>query len=42
MRSGHCRDGIQVGEWTTYDKKRAVYKVTDMKNGKKSSKKTTV
>jgi antitoxin component YwqK of YwqJK toxin-antitoxin module len=30
MRSGHFEGGVQVGEWTTYDKTGAVYKVTDM------------
>ena len=31
MRSGHFKDGEQVGAWTTYDKSGAVYKVTQMK-----------
>jgi hypothetical protein len=31
MRSGHFEKGEQVGEWTTYDKTGAVYKVTKMK-----------
>lgn len=31
MRSGHFDHGEQVGEWTTYDKAGAVYKVTIMK-----------
>lgn len=31
MRSGHFERGTQVGEWTTYDKDGAVYKVTVMK-----------
>jgi len=31
MRSGHFEDGKQVGEWTTYDRKGQVYKVTKMK-----------
>jgi antitoxin component YwqK of YwqJK toxin-antitoxin module len=31
MRSGHFDMGTQVGEWTTYDAKGEVYKVTDMK-----------
>ncbi len=31
MRSGHFESGEQVGEWTTYDKKGQVYKVTKMK-----------
>lgn len=42
MRSGSYRDGIQVGEWTTYDKTGAVYKVTNMKEGKKGAPKATV
>ncbi|MDO6721510.1 hypothetical protein Q4575_19020 [Psychrosphaera sp. 1_MG-2023] len=42
MRSGTYRDGIQVGEWTTYDKSGAIYKVTDMKDGKKNAQKATV
>ncbi len=31
MRSGHFENGVQVGDWTTYDKKGQVYKVTKMK-----------
>jgi antitoxin component YwqK of YwqJK toxin-antitoxin module len=31
MRSGYFENGCQVGEWTTYDKKGQVYKVTRMK-----------
>lgn len=31
MRSGRFDKGEQVGEWTTYDAKGAVYKVTRMK-----------
>lgn len=31
MRSGHFEAGKQVGEWTTYDQKGQVYKVTKMK-----------
>jgi antitoxin component YwqK of YwqJK toxin-antitoxin module len=31
MRSGYFENGVQVGEWTTYDKKGRVYKVTKMK-----------
>jgi hypothetical protein len=31
MRSGHFEDGEQIGEWTTYDTKGEVYKVTKMK-----------
>jgi antitoxin component YwqK of YwqJK toxin-antitoxin module len=31
MRSGHFKDGEQVGAWTTYDDSGAVYKVTQMK-----------
>lgn len=31
MRSGYFEKGKQVGEWTTYDKKGKVYKVTKMK-----------
>jgi len=42
LRSGHFRDGIQVGEWTTYDRSGSVYKVTDMKTGKRGAQKTTV
>lgn len=33
LRSGHFEAGRQVGEWTTYDKTGAVYKVTRMKEG---------
>jgi len=39
MRSGYFEAGEQVGEWTTYDKKGKVYKVTTMKpKGAKSTK----
>lgn len=31
LRSGHFEGGVQVGEWTTYDKKGQPYKVTPMK-----------
>ena len=31
MRSGHFEHGEQTGEWTTYDKKEQVYKITKMK-----------
>lgn len=42
MRSGSFRNGIQIGKWTTYDKQGAVYKVTDMKDDPKNTKKTIV
>lgn len=42
LRSGNFEDGIQVGEWTTYDKNGQVYKVTDMKLGKKGQKRVSV
>jgi antitoxin component YwqK of YwqJK toxin-antitoxin module len=32
MRSGYFEDGKQAGEWTTYDQKGQVYKVTKMKS----------
>jgi antitoxin component YwqK of YwqJK toxin-antitoxin module len=35
MRSGWFENGEQVGEWTTYDRKGEVYKVTQMKSKKK-------
>ena len=35
LRSGSFENGEQVGEWTTYDNKGAVYKVTKM-NPKKT------
>jgi hypothetical protein len=35
MRSGHFEKGEQTGEWITYDKTGAVYKVTQMKPKKK-------
>jgi antitoxin component YwqK of YwqJK toxin-antitoxin module len=38
MRSGSFANGEQVGEWTTYDRNGAVYKVTDM-SGKKRNRK---
>ncbi|MBC2778391.1 toxin-antitoxin system YwqK family antitoxin [Parasphingopyxis marina] len=31
LRSGHFDKGEQVGEWTTYDREGAPYKVTQMK-----------
>jgi antitoxin component YwqK of YwqJK toxin-antitoxin module len=31
LRSGHFKNGKQTGEWTTYDNKGNVYKVTKMK-----------
>lgn len=31
LRSGYFKRGKQVGEWTTYDKKGKIYKVTIMK-----------
>jgi hypothetical protein len=31
LRSGTFEAGEQIGTWTTYDKKGAVYKVTEMK-----------
>ena len=31
LRSGYFEAGRQVGEWTTYDKDGAVYKVTTMR-----------
>jgi antitoxin component YwqK of YwqJK toxin-antitoxin module len=31
MRSGHFENGRQVGQWTTYDAKGRVYKVTRFK-----------
>lgn len=34
MRSGYFSKGKQVGEWTTYDNKGKVHKVTVMKDGK--------
>ena len=37
MRSGHLEDGRQIGEWTTYDKKGQVYKVTNIKPKKKDA-----
>ena len=36
MRSGFFDRGEQVGEWTTYDKTGAVYKVTTMKPKKQT------
>ena len=35
MRSGAFENGGQVGEWTTYDRKGHVFKVTMMKLGAK-------
>ena len=32
MRSGYFEKGEQTGEWTTYDKKGQIYKVTQMKS----------
>lgn len=42
LRSGYFKDGIQVGEWTTFDKYGEVYKVTDMKQGKKDQPRMTI
>lgn len=33
MRSGHFAAGVQVGEWTTYDRAGVVVKVTTMRGG---------
>ena len=35
LRSGHFDNGEQVGEWTTYDAKGKVFKVTKMKARKR-------
>ncbi len=37
MRSGSFKSGAQTGTWTTYDRKGAVYKVTEMTLKKKSN-----
>ena len=37
LRSGYFENGEQVGDWTTYDTKGAVYKVTKMKPKKSKS-----
>ena len=37
MRSGYFEQGRQVGEWTTYDRKGRVHKVTIMKPDGKTS-----
>ncbi|MGH9574081.1 MAG: toxin-antitoxin system YwqK family antitoxin [Candidatus Acidiferrales bacterium] len=37
MRSGHFQMGKQVGEWTTYDGKGKVYKVTSFKKKRNRS-----
>ncbi len=42
MRSGTFTDGIQIGEWITYDKTGSVYKITNMKEGNKDAQKATV
>jgi len=31
MRSGYFENGLQIGEWTTYDKQGNVHKITKMK-----------
>lgn len=31
LRSGYFKKGQQIGEWTTYDRKGKVYKVTSFK-----------
>ncbi|HZT70162.1 MAG TPA: hypothetical protein VFC10_10520 [Terriglobia bacterium] len=31
LRTGHFKNGKQTGEWITYDKNGAVYKVTNMR-----------
>jgi antitoxin component YwqK of YwqJK toxin-antitoxin module len=35
MRSGSFDNGVQVGDWTTYDKNGEVFKVTKMKASQK-------
>ena len=35
LRSGHFERGEQTGEWTTYDRAGAVYKVTRIKPKKR-------
>jgi antitoxin component YwqK of YwqJK toxin-antitoxin module len=37
MRSGYFLDGQQVGEWTTYDRRGEVYKVTQMDKKRKAA-----
>lgn len=37
LRSGYFEDGQQVGDWTTYDKRGQVYKVTTIKPKPKKS-----
>ena len=37
LRSGHFENGEQIGEWTTYDKKGQVYKVTKINPKKKDA-----
>lgn len=37
MRSGHFESGEQIGEWTTYDKKGQVYKVTNINPRKRDA-----
>lgn len=37
LRSGYFERGEQVGEWTTYDKKGQIYKVTKMKPKKRDA-----
>ena len=37
LRSGFFDRGVQVGEWTTFDRKGKVYKVTQMKAKKSRS-----
>ncbi len=32
MRSGYFKKNVQTGEWTTYDKKGGIVKVTRMKD----------
>ncbi len=36
LRSGYFEKGVQVGQWTTYDKHGAVYKITEMKGGSRT------
>ena len=31
LRSGYFDNGVQVGEWTTYDPRGEIYKITVMK-----------
>lgn len=37
LRSGHFENGAQVGLWTTFDRAGRVYRVTEIRDGKRKA-----